>query len=699
MEVEKSYINLYKRLVGFMSLSSKFGISSNVFMDPPKSSEFVEKKVLGSDKCKGVTCEETDGKETISKIVTGKALKAEPLSSLQVLYFWNEEQLQFLLQDKRLVLFMADFGVGKTLMKKHKALSIASAMNKKDDEDKKEKVIYVSLAQAVRNEDKDKKCIDKVLVYKNPSVFDIANNIEFKNTNVQFYSLCDIITLEADESNQINIGEVVENFLRKHEDAHVFIDEFPLTFKRSNSDESFLRYLQARVRLNKYFWFTIRLCDVRNTDFKDLNENKSYYENFLMDCGFEIPILKNNMRNPSYILSSFDSIYGYNQQNEDERKSNLYLNYGERPKDAKMMVDKALLPPNTVQGIRTVVVLFQAGPNTDFKDPIDTLSYVLNEYFTDPNEPVVVLVTETKYFASQYTKFSKRIKKIENECNRTILVYPFKRTTKNPPEVISNVEEFIESPRGVFLTDAEAFNGMQARNVVVISDGKRLDRNYIMRANSRVVFILKTNGMDYRIVKRSDIVLDRTFLPKKVQMGKLRRQSNTVWLWQIPHGVLEENVRDHLYEKSLDSTEIRIEKLFYPPMNPKMSCEEAKNLEVQFVGFSIEVLLSSAIRFEDIGFQERNFWPPGWCSKVYKGGASAIIHDKRHRNFEFSIEPTWLKVSINRKSGLSISDIKEFVKSKVISLLNRIRDALKKNNGIISDIVQISLDPYPPLGQ
>ena len=207
---------------------------------------------------------------------------------------------------------------------------------------------------------------------------------------------------------------------------------------------------------------------------------------------------------------------------------------------------------------------------------------------------------------------------------------------------------------------------MQARNVVVISDGKRLDRNYIMRANSRVVFILKTNGMDYRIVKRSDIVLDRTFLPKKVQMGKLRRQSNMVWLWQTPHGVLEENVREYLNEKSLDTTEIRIEKLFYPQNNPKMTCEEAKDLTGQFVGFSIEVLLSSAIRFEDIGFQERNFWPPGWCSKVYQG-ASAIKSDNKHRNFEFSIEPTWLKVSINSKSGLSISDIKEFVKSKVIS--------------------------------
>ena len=434
-------------------------------------------------------------------------------------------------------------------------------------------------------------------------------------------------------------------------------------------NEHFLKYLKTRARSDRYLWLTIRLCDVRNTHFKDLNENKSYYENFLRDCEFVIPFLKNNMRNPSYILSSFDSIYGYNQKNEEKMKHHSPFSHsmiGERPKDATMMVDKALLPPNTVQGFQTVVVLFQAKPSTGFKDPLDTLSYVLNEYFTDPEEPVVVLVTETKFFASQYAKVINRIEKIEKKCNRKFLVYPFKSTTKVIPEVISNLEEFIESPRGVLLTDAEAFNGMQARNVVVISDGKRLDRNYIMRANSFVVFILKTNDVDFSIINRSDIILDRKFLPEKNQKGRLRKQSNTVWLWQIPHGVLEENVREYLNEKHLDTTGIRIEKLFYSPIHPKGTCEVAEDPKEQFVGFSIEVLLSSSIRLEDIGFQEGNFWPPGWCSKVYQG-ASAIIHDKRHRNFEFSIEPTWLKVSINRNSGLSISDIKEFVNSKVIN--------------------------------
>ena len=107
---------------------------------------FLEERVLG-EKRKGVTCEEIGEEKILQNIsVSDKILKAKPLTSLQVVYFWNEKQLKFLLEDKRLVLFLADFGVGKTLMKKHKALSVAS-------QNQDVEVIYLSLAQAVRHEE------------------------------------------------------------------------------------------------------------------------------------------------------------------------------------------------------------------------------------------------------------------------------------------------------------------------------------------------------------------------------------------------------------------------------------------------------------------------------------------------------------------------------------------------------------------
>ena len=107
-------------MIGFMSLSSQFGTSSNIFMSQGETRSFFERSVLGADK--GISFDEV-GEGGIQEEVSENVLKSQPLSSLQVLYFWNEEQLKLLLSDQHLVLFVSDFGVGKTLLKKHMALN------------------------------------------------------------------------------------------------------------------------------------------------------------------------------------------------------------------------------------------------------------------------------------------------------------------------------------------------------------------------------------------------------------------------------------------------------------------------------------------------------------------------------------------------------------------------------------------------
>ena len=77
---------------------------------------------------------------------------------------------------------------------------------------------------------------------------------------------------------------------------------------------------------------------------------------------------------------------------------------------------------------------------------------------------------------------------------------------------MAELREYLRNPRGILVTDAEAFNGMQARNVIVISDGKKLDRNFIMRANSFVVFIQKREFIYPFINVDKSIELDKTFL-------------------------------------------------------------------------------------------------------------------------------------------------------------------------------------------
>ena len=519
--------------------------------------------------------------------------------------------------------------------------------------------------------------------------------MEFKNTRVKFVSLHNILEeadLESDgmsngsrKSIRINLCKVVERFIRSHKDAHLFIDEFPLTYERSDADESFLNCIKERSASNRYFWLTLRLCDVRNIFFEELNENKNHYETFLKNCGFEVPFLKHNMRNSSFIVDSFETIYGYGEKKYDDGKKRKYDDEKETKgmgkKDAKLMVDKAILPPNTVQGMKTVVVPVQGNSRADYKDPFDALSYVLNTYFKDASEPVVVLITESKYFETENKKYFERINRASSESKRTFLVYPFKRPSKVPAADIDNLEKYIESPEGVLLTDAEAFNGMQARNVVIISDGSRMDRNYIMRANSFVVFIQKRQEVNTKIASKPNILLDKTFLPDKIKKSKdgtIGKRTNTVWLWHFPFNVQEKDVKEHLETMKLDISTLKIEELFYPPLNSNMlnlpdsiqqnkkeEIEKAKKVERQFVGFAIELLLdTSPIHFEDISRGENNFWPPGWSSKSYSG-VQDINNDAKRRSFTYSTEPSWIKVSVKRYSGLHESDIKKYVKSQV----------------------------------
>ena len=97
---------------------------------------------------------------------------------------------------------------------------------------------------------------------------------------------------------------------------------------------------------------------------------------------------------------------------------------------------------------------------------------------------------------------------------RQFLEYPF-RGPKVQSDVITKLEDYIKSPSGVLVTDAETFYGVQARNIVIITSGTVVQRNYIMRSNSFVVCIelINTTSEYYNTIsKEKDIFLDKTFL-------------------------------------------------------------------------------------------------------------------------------------------------------------------------------------------
>ena len=201
---DKSYEKLYNRIVGFMSISDAFGVSTSYFFDGKEAGEHFEEAVLGKSNAKGVSCEEALETSINLQKVKVKDFKDKNLylSSLKTLIFWCTPQLQFLTSKNKHVVFMADYGVGKSLLKKHMAIKLS-------EEEKDSKVLYISFASAIRTGD-DHKIKQKGA----PAVFDVANSLDFDGTRVKFVSLTDITQSEEISGDFTEESRKIKRILR-----------------------------------------------------------------------------------------------------------------------------------------------------------------------------------------------------------------------------------------------------------------------------------------------------------------------------------------------------------------------------------------------------------------------------------------------------------------------------------------------------
>ena len=110
-------------------------------------------------------------------------------------------------------------------------------------------------------------------------------------------------------------------FMMKNDACEFFIDEFPISYRRTIKDEIFVNYLEERVkqRPKQFIWITFRLTEV-NTDFYSKNmDTVNFYKDSLARFGFKTPSLTLNMRNSSNVIETFESIYGYGKRRLQRR--------------------------------------------------------------------------------------------------------------------------------------------------------------------------------------------------------------------------------------------------------------------------------------------------------------------------------------------------------------------------------------------
>ena len=171
---------------------------------------------------------------------------------------------------------------------------------------------------------------------------------------------------------------------------------------------------------------------------------------------------------------------------------------------------------------------------------MDTLPTVLDKYFKEDEEPVVILLTEPKYLEEVEEKLK--------ESERKVLMFKSSSTEPLPQSKIEELKEYLKDPKGTLLTEAEAFNGMQARNLIVVGRKSKAVRNYILRAISFVVFIQRINFIEKYIDHNSSVTVDKSFLSENVQKNTMlmRALRNEIWLWHLPCGVDEKIIKNHL---------------------------------------------------------------------------------------------------------------------------------------------------------
>ena len=115
---------------------------------------------------------------------------------------------------------------------------------------------------------------------------------------------------------------------------------------------------------------------------------------------------------------------------------------------------------------------------------------------------IVILLAEAKFLPTAEKSLSSTPHKV--------LMFDPSVSSDNIQQAVKN---YLQNPSGILLTEAEAFNGMQARNVVVVAKRSTEVRNYILRGISFVIFVQKLRYINPYINHDSSVHVDKSFLP------------------------------------------------------------------------------------------------------------------------------------------------------------------------------------------
>ena len=271
----------------------------------------------------------------------------------------------------------------------------------------------------------------------------------------------------------------------------------------------------------------------------------------------------------------------------------------------------------------------------DPKYSSDAVGHVLKTYFSDPQEPVVILVGERK----QFPKTVEQCKETKRETVSYNVEDEDKPVSQND---IEELKGFIKQPSGVLVTNAEAFGGMQARNVVLVGRNSHAVRNFLLRGISFVVVIQPRPTFTDQLEKNPSVIVDRTFLKR----GRI-----WVWLWHLPLGTDETDIKQFLKTKlpedQMESVDIT---RLYRWETP--------------IGFRLTLPQELHEAATD-GISHTHFWPLGWRGRAIRISSRP---GNTNSNYDFQLSPTRIVVWFTANQEKSA--ISEFLKEKSFEIID-----------------------------
>ena len=257
----------------------------------------------------------------------------------------------------------------------------------------------------------------------------------------------------------------------------------------------------------------------------------------------------------------------------------------------------------------------------------------------------MILVGEKK-------QFPKTVKQCEEAKRETVSYNVEEEDNPVSQNNIEKLQGFIKQPSGVLVTNAEAFGGMQARNVVLVGRNSHAVRNFLLRGISFVVVIQPRPTFTDQLEKNPSVIVDRTFLNEICQNREtLKRGRIWVWLWHLPLGTDETDIKQFLKTKlpedQMESVDIT---RLYRWETP--------------IGFRLTLPQELHEAATD-GISHTHFWPLGWRGRAIRISSRP---GNTNSNYDFQLSPTTIVVWFTaQQDQLAIS---QFLNRKSIEIIN-----------------------------